>query len=528
MNTPAHGPRAFLVGGGIAGLAAAVYLLRDGQFPGASVRILEEEALGGSLDASGSADQGFSMRGSRMYGAAYELMYELLSHIPSLDNPDKSVTQDTLDFWVEAPWNDKARLVEQGRIVDAASFGLANKDRVDLIGFMLRGEEALGARRINECFEETFFAMNFWFMWRSMFGFETWHSAVELRRYLLRFLRLFPDLPTLKIIQSTRYNGHDSIVRPIVRWLEQRGVQFDVGLQVTDLDFEAVADGRQAVRRIRATRAGAPADIALDDGDFVIVTLGSMTADSTAGTMDSPPPPPPVQRRNSAWSLWERLAAKDPAFGRPAVFCGDIERSKWVTFTVTHADDRFVRRIERFSDSPAGQGGLLTLKNSSWGLTFHLFHPPAYAGQPAGTQVWWGYGLFADRAGDFVAKTMPECTGAEIVTEVISHLGWREELPALLEGAHCIPCLLPYATSQFMPRAPGDRPPVVPAGSVNLAFVGQYVEIPDNVVYTVEYSIHSAALAVATLLGAPQRVPAAYRGLEHPNALIAVIKRLVD
>ena len=186
MNTPAQGPRAFLVGGGIAALAAAVYLLRDGHFPGASVRILEEESLGGSLDASGAAELGFSMRGSRMYGAAYELMYELLSYIPSLDDPDKSVTQDTLDFWVEAPWHDKARLVEQGRIVDAAAFGLANKDRVDLIGFMLRGEEVLGARRIDECFDAHFFTTNFWFMWRSMFGFETWHSAAELRRYLLR------------------------------------------------------------------------------------------------------------------------------------------------------------------------------------------------------------------------------------------------------------------------------------------------------------------------------------------------------
>ena len=410
MNTPAQGPRAFLVGGGIAALAAAVYLLRDGHFPGASVRILEEESLGGSLDASGAAELGFSMRGSRMYGAAYELMYELLSHIPSLDDPGKSVTQDTLDFWVEAPWHDKARLVEQGRIVDAAAFGLANKDRVDLIGFMLRGEEVLGARRIDECFDAHFFTTNFWFMWRSMFGFETWHSAAELRRYLLRFLRLFPDLPTLKIIQSTRYNGRDSIVRPIVRWLETQGVQFELGVQVTDLDFAAVAHGRQAVRRIRATRAGAPADIELGEGDLVIVTLGSMTADSTVGTMDSPPPP--VQRRSGAWPLWERLAAKNPGFGRSTAFCGDVERSKWVTFTVTHADDRFVRRIERFSDSPAGQGGLVTLKDSSWGLTFHLFHPPAYAGQPPGTQVWWGYGLFADRAGDFVARTMPECSGA--------------------------------------------------------------------------------------------------------------------
>jgi oleate hydratase len=527
MNTAAHGPRATLVGGGIATLAAAVYLVRDGALPGSQVRILEQApTLGGSLDAAGSAEQGFSMRGSRMYGAAYVLMYELLSRIPSLDDPARSVTQDTLAFWAESPWDAKARLVEHGHIVDAAAFGLSNQDRVDLIGLLMRGEQALGARRIDECFDAHFFASHFWILWRSMFGFETWHSAAELRRYLLRFLRLFPDLPTMKIVQSTRYQARDSIVRPVVRWLEQQGVRFELGVQVTDLDFETRADGRRAVRRIRAIRDGVPADLDVGDDELVIVTLGSMTADSTLGSMTAPPPPP--TGRSGAWALWERLAAKDPAFGRPAAFCGDVARTQWVSFTVTQADDRFARRMQAFSGSPAGEGGLVTLKDSPWGLTFHLFHPPAYAGQPPGSQVWWGYGLFADTPGAFVPKAMPACSGAEILTELIGQLGWRDELPALLEGATCIPCLLPYTTSQFMPRAPGDRPPVVPPGTANLAFVGQYVEIPDNVVYTVEYSVHSAAIAVATLLGAPQIVPPAYRGLEHPNALVGAIRRVLD
>jgi len=313
-----------------------------------------------------------------------------------------------------------------------------------------------------------------------------------------------------------------------VRWLEARGVQFDTGVQVTDLGFEPLPDGRQAVRRIRTRRGGADADIAVGPHDFVIVTLGSMTADSTLGTMDTPPPPPPTgDRRSGAWPLWERLAARGPAFGRPAVFCGDIARTQWVTFTVTHDDDRFARRMTAFSGSGPGRGGLVTLVDSSWRLTFHLFHPPAYPDQPPGTHVWWGYGLFADRPGDFVRKTMPECCGREILTEVFSHLGWADDLPALLEGANCVPSLLPYTTSQFMPRAPGDRPPVIPPGTANLAVVGQYCEIPDNVVYTVEYSIHSAALAVASLLGAPGAVPPAYHGLDHPHALVGAIRRVL-
>jgi oleate hydratase len=518
--------KAYLVGGGIAALAGAAYLIRDGHVPGQNIHILEATQLGGSLDASGSAEAGYSMRGSRMFGPAYVLTYDLLDGIPSLDDPNKSVTEDTFGFWQEAPWFDKARLVDHGKIVDASSWGFSNKDRVDLIELMLRDEEVLGARSIDQCFQPAFFETHFWLMWSSMFGFETWHSAVELRRYLLRFLRLFPDLESMQIIQSTRYNGYDSIVRPLVRWLQAQGVQFDVGVEVSDLELAQRDDGAKVVRRIVCQRDGVSSEIHLAAGDLAIVTIGSMTAHASLGSMDTAP----VLRRaraGGAWALWERLAAKDPAFGRPAVFCGHVDQTKWVTFTVTDASDAFAKLMARFSASPAGRGGLVTLISSSWRLTFHLYHPPAYADQPAGVGVWWGYGLFPDRVGDYVPKKMVDCNGREILQELLSHLGLQAELPALLATSNCIPCMLPYTTSQFMPRTKGDRPDVVPPGSVNLAFVGQYCELPDNVVYTVEYSVHSARLAVATLLGFAHELPLTYKGLEHPNALVAAMKLIL-
>ena len=537
MNTQASGTgsattagrrelNAFIVGAGIGGLAAAAYLIRDGGVPGQRIRVLEAAQPGGSLDATGSAGQGYSMRGSRMFGAAYVHLYELLDAIPSLDDPDKSVTQDLFEFWQAAPWHDKARLVEHGRVVDPTPWGLSQRDQADLVRLMLRAEDTLDAVPIADCFGADFFGTNFWRMWCSMFGFETWHSAAELRRYVLRFLLLFPDLETMQIIQCTRYNGHDSIVRPMVRWLQQQGVRFDLGVEVTDLDFEG-RDGDRRVRRIRCRRDGQPAELDVGASDVVIVTLGSMTADAALGSMDAAP----VQRTDpdaGAWGLWRRLAARDAAFGRPEVFCGQVDRTRWVTFTVTDSGRRFVERMERFSGSPAGRGGLVTLTASSWMLTFHLFHPPAYASQPDGLTVWWGYGLVADRPGDFVAKAMVDCTGREILVETLSHLGLQDELPAILDTATCIPCLLPYTTSQFMPRSRGDRPDVIPAGTGNLAFVGQYCEIPDNVVYTVEYSVHAARLAVKGLLGLDVELPPTYRGLEHSRALVVALRRILQ
>lgn len=146
MNSASAGLNAYLVDGGIASLAAALYLIRYGHIPGQDIHVLEETALGCSLDASGSPREGFSMRGARMDGAAYVLMYELLSGIPSLDDPAKSVTQDTLEFWQEAPCDDRARLVESAQIADVTSFGLSNKDRVDLIELRLRDEDVLGSK----------------------------------------------------------------------------------------------------------------------------------------------------------------------------------------------------------------------------------------------------------------------------------------------------------------------------------------------------------------------------------------------
>lgn len=520
------GRRWHIVGGGIAGLAAAAYLVRDGGVPGGQIQVLEASQPGGSLDASGSAEAGFSMRGSRMLGPAYALTYELLDGIPSLHDATRSVTQDTFEFWQAAPWYAKARLVEQGRILDATDWGLRNRDRAGLVKFMLQTEESLGARRIDECFEAPFFESNFWWLWASMFGFQAWHSAAELRRYLLRFLRLFPDLETMQIIQSTRYNGRDAIVRPLVAWLQGQGVHFATGVQVTDLHLAARADGLQVVQRIDCLRQGHASAIDLGAEDRVIVTLGSMTADASLGSMDHAPAPR-AAAEDGSWALWKRLAARSRAFGRPWAFCGQVEQTRWITFTVTDRGHRFAALMEAFSGNAEGRGGLVTLKASGWGLTFHLYHPPAYAGQPEGTGVWWGYGLFADRPGQHVPKAMADCSGREILTEVFGHLGLQSHAPELLASSTCIPCLLPYTTSQFMPRVAGDRPQVRPEGTAQLAVVGQYCELPHDVVYTVEYSVHSARQAVCSLLGLSDAMPPVYQGLEHPNALVEAMRRVL-
>jgi oleate hydratase len=156
-----------------------------------------------------------------------------------------------------------------------------------------------------------------------------------------------------------------------------------------------------------------------------------------------------------------------------------------------------------------------------------LAHQPHFLGQPADITVCWGYGLLPGNQGDFVPKPMSECTGAEILEELCRHLGFMRELPLILETSTCIPCLMPYITSQFLPRRKGDRPRVVPRGSTNLAFLGQFCEIADVVVFTVEYSVRSAQIAVYSLLHLDKRVSPIYRGYLDPRVLLDSLRTMI-
>jgi oleate hydratase len=105
-------------------------------------------------------------------------------------------------------------------------------------------------------------------------------------------------------------------------------------------------------------------------------------------------------------------------------------------------------------------------------------------------------------------------------------MGFKDKLPSLMKTAKVIPCMMPYITSQFMPRVKGDRPDVVPEGSVNLAFLGQYAEIPGDCVFTVEYSVRSAMMAVYGLMAIDKKVPEIYASQYDVRALAAAIKTM--
>lgn len=515
-----------LVGGGIASLAAAVFLIRDAGAPGENIHILEQlPLLGGSLDGghAPTEDGGYVTRGGRMLeDEHYVCLWNLLETIPTLDDPDVTVRQDMLDFNAEHPSHSRARLIAADHsIIDATDLGLGARDRADLTRLLALPEKVIGARRIDDFFQPRFFDTNFWAMWRTTFAFQNWHSAIELKRYFLAFIQEFDRIHTLAGVRRTRYNQYDSIIAPIQAWLTARGVRVEHGVTVLDADF--ADETARRVTALRVQRDGREETIALGPDDYAFFTLGSMTADATYG--DRATVPEIVRdKQDGSWRLWEVLAKKAPDFGRPVAFCGTIDESKWESFTLTMSDRTLIDRIAEYTGNEPGTGGLMTWKDSPWLVSIVVPAQPHFRNQDPDTYTLWGYALFGDVDGDYVAKPMDACTGAEILDELLGQLGFDDIADHVRATTKVTAVQMPYIDAQFQRRVVADRPKVIPKGAQNFAFLGQFVEIPEGVVFTVEYSVRAAMTAVYRHFGVDREIPAMYRGMADPKVAWAALK----
>jgi len=515
--------KAHIVGSGFGGLAAAALLIRNADVPGADITIYEaDDVLGGGFFLGGSAANGYNLPGS-VFDKEFRCTFDLLKSIPSARNPSISVTEDFFAFNTGEPYQDKAHILDRdGRIVHGSRYGLSLGDGLSLARVVLTPEAMLDGRRIEEFFSRQFFSTEFWFLWSTLMGSLPQHSVIEFRRYMNRFLYLFPDLSDMRGVMRTPINQHQFFIEPLVAWLRARGVNFLTDTFVRDIGF-AAAPARTTVNRLDYERRGTATSVEVAQEDLVLVTTGSQAADLAAGSMTDVPSPRPSGR---SWALWERLAQGRSDFGNPEVFFGTarIPDSLWVTFTVTERGSEFVNQIVALTGSEAGLGGLVTLKDSGWVLSLSVFHQPEIIGQPEGTTVWWGYGLYPERDGDFVRKPMTACSGAEILEETLQQLRFDSQAAAIKASSICVPCYMPYVNNIWLPRSRGDRPPPVVEGATNLGLIGQYVEVPKEIAFTIECSVRTAWEAIYRLLERGPAPPPVYQGQHDPSALFAALK----
>lgn len=531
------GKRAYFVGAGLASLAGAAFLIRDAQLPGKNITIFEELGLpGGSMDGILDEHKGFIIRGGREMEAHFETLWDLFRSIPSLDTPDASVLDEM--YWLHKtdPSRNPCRAAEhQGEpIAHMADLTLTPKAIEEMLKLVLTPESELDDKRIDDCFGEEFFASNFWLYWATMFAFEPWASAMEMRRYMLRFIHHIGTLADLTSLRFTHYNQYESLIKPLVAWLEGKGVRFQYDTEVVNIET-SITEADIEARKLVMTVGGLSEAIDLTENDVVFVTNGSITESSTFGDNDIPAP---IETDNGgAWKLWKNLAAQDARFGRPEKFCENIPVANWtISATVTLLDDKIIPYIEKMTgrDPRNGRivtGGPCTFKDSNWLYGYTMSRQPHFKAQDASKKlVVWLYGLFSDKTGNFVKKTIRECSGAELCEEWLFHMGVPvDDIPDLARwSASTVPCNMPYITSYFMPRAKGDRPLVVPSGSKNLAFIGNFAETERDTVFTTEYSVRTAMEAVYTLFNVDRGVPEVFASSFDVRVLLSALYYLND
>lgn len=531
------GKSAYLIGSGLASLAAAAFLIRDGQMDGKRIHILEKDSLaGGACDGYEFEDIGFVIRGGREVDNRYECLWDLFHSVPSLEKEGASVLDEF--YWLNKhDPNSSLMRATVNRGEDAhtdGKFALSDKGMQEIMRLFFTPDEALYNRRINELFSDEVLNSNFWLYWRTMFAFENWHSALEMKRYIKRFVHHIGGMPDFTAVRFTKLNQYESMILPLVKYLEAHDVQFHYGTKVENILFDTQGDKKIATC-IEVIRNHTKDHIDLTENDLVFITNGGCVENASIGSQNAPAPFDHEIKEGGGWDMWRKIAAQDPSFGHPDKFCYDAEQSNWMSATVTTLDEQIPPYIQKICkrDPFSGKvvtGGIVTAKDSNWLLSWTFNRQPHFRNQPKEQLVGWIYGLFTDKPGNYVKKPMRECTGKEICMEWLYHIGVPEhEIESMAEhSANTVPCMMPYITAFFMPREAGDRPDVIPAGSVNFAFLGQFAETKRDTIFTIEYSVRTAMESVYTLLDIDRGVPEVWGSTYDVRDLLNATSKMGD
>lgn len=528
---------AYFIGTGLAALSAGCFLVRDAQMPGSHIHFFDRDTVaGGACDGLKYPEIGYVMRGGREMDNHFEVMWDLFRSIPSIETEGISVLDEY--YWLNKkdPNYSLCRVTEnQGQDAHTdGKFAISDKGAMELMHLFFTPNEALEDKRITDIFDDEVLKSNFWTYWRTMFAFYDCNSALEMKLYMQRFIHHIDGLPDLRALRFTKYNQYESMILPMVKYLESHGAQFHFNTQVMDVRFD-IHDGRKVAKRVELLHDGQQEFLDLTEDDYLFITNGSNVENSTIGGQDKPCEYIRDIRPGGSFDLWRKIAAQDSSFGHPEKFYADPEECKWMGVTINTLDEKILPYIKNICkrDPLSGNvvtGGIVTARDSSWLISWTINRQPQFHAQPKDQCLVWLYGLFPNANGDFVKKPMKDCTGKEICMEWLYHIGVPEAQiePLAAHSANTVPTMMPFASAYFMPRAKGDRPDVVPEGAVNFAFLGQFAEQPRDTVFTTEYSMRTAMVAVYTLFHVDRGVPEVWGSLYDIRDLLKAAVSLRD
>lgn len=510
---------AYIIGTGLAGLSAAFYLVRDGQMKGEHIHLLEKlELAGGSCDGRKDITKGFFMRGGREMDNHFECMWDMYRDVPSIETEGISVLDEY--YWLnkEDPNYSLCRAtVKRGQDAHTdKQFKLDKQSAQDLMKLYMTPEKELEDKKISEIFHDSFWETNFWLYWQTMFAFQRWSSALEMKRYLQRYVHHIDGLPDFSALRFTKYNQFESMILPLVKYLESHGVKIEYGIDVKNVIIDE-KEGKKDARQIVYIKDNQEQTIDLVEDDLVFITNGCCTDTSCYGDQTHAPDLSKIKNGfGESWDMWRNIVAQGSDYGHPEVFCSDVDKTNWMSATIATSNEEIIDHIMKICkrDPRSGKvttGGIVTVKDSTdnWYLSWTINRQPQFKAQDKNLVLVWVYSLSTDKEGNYVKKPMKKCTGIEVCKEWLYHIGIDiNRIDLLAENAcNTTTCYMPYINAFFQPRKHEDRPLVVPHGAKNFAFIGQFAETPRDTIFTTEYSIRTGMEAVYTLLNIDRAVP---------------------
>ena len=537
---------AYIIGTGLAGLSAAFYLVRDGQMKGEHIHLLEKlDLAGGSCDGRKDITKGFYMRGGREMDNHFECMWDMFRSVPSIETPNVSVLDEY--YWLnkhDPNYSLCRATVNCGEDAHTDKlFKLDKKSAMALSKLFMTPEKDLEDKKISDVLPESFWNTNFWLYWQTMFAFQKWSSALEMKRYLCRYVHHIDGLPDFSALRFTKYNQYESMILPLTKYLESNGVKIEYGIDVKNVIIES-KQGKKVATQIVYESKGQEKTIDLIEDDLVFITNGCCTDTSCYGDQNTAPDLSNIKNGSGeSWDLWKNIAAQatNGEFGNPEKFCGNVDMTNWMSATIEVSDENIINHIINVCkrDPRKGKvttGGIVTVKDSTenWYLSWTINRQPQFKSQNKNSILVWVYALNTNKPGNFVKKAIKTCTGKEVCEEWLYHIGIpTNEIEEYADKCNTTTCYMPYINAFFQPRAEKDRPLVVPKEAVNFAFVGQFAETPRDTIFTTEYSIRTGMEAVYTLLNIDRAVPEVWGSKYDVRELLracyyAVDKKSVD
>ena len=532
---------AYIIGTGLAGLSAAFYLLRDGQMKGEHIHLLEKlDLAGGSCDGRKDITKGFYMRGGREMDNHFECMWDMFRSVPSIETPNVSVLDEY--YWLnkhDPNYSLCRATVNCGEDAHTDKlFKLDRKSAMALSKLFITPEKDLENKKISDVLPDTFWETNFWLYWQTMFAFQRWSSALEMKRYLCRYVHHIDGLPDFSALRFTKYNQYESMILPLTKYLMDNGVKIEYGIDVKNVVFDINKD-KKVAKQIVYESNGEEKTIDLIEDDLVFITNGCCTDTSCYGDQDNAPDLSVIENgKGESWDMWKNIAAQAPngEFGNPDKFCSDIDKTNWMSATIEVSDENIIKHIIDICkrDPRSGKvttGGIVTVKDSTknWYLSWTINRQPQFKSQNKNAVLVWVYALNTDKKGNFVKKAIRECTGKEVCQEWLYHIGMnKDEIEQYSEKCNTTTCYMPYINAFFQPREEKDRPLVVPNGAVNFAFIGQFAETPRDTIFTTEYSIRTGMEAAYTLLNIDRAVPEVWGSKYDVRELLRACYYVVD